>query len=598
MAATSSTTFSHRQTSHRQNRAQRSGSKRNTADQTVLNPAAFNSAISNLPVGSSSAATTVGDFNRDGQIDLVITLASSAISNNVSVFLGSGNGSFGSATSFATGGLNPLSIINGDFNGDGSLDLVAANSGSNTVSLLAGNGAGGFGTAQTFRVGGQPNALTSGDFNRDGQLDVVTANTTANTLSVLLGEAGGFRAATSLDVAGTQPFGVASGDFDRDGNLDLVSADLSGSISVFLGRGNGNFKDPVQFFVGGGKPTTVVTGDFNEDNKLDIATGNIGAGTQNLTVMFGDGKGDFSDGILLPLQDNITSLVAEDLNGDDHLDLAALSRDSSVLTIYSGNGDRGFTRLGNEIVNASAQGLTAADLDQDGKTDLVMASASTNNATILLNQTSQVVLRSSKTQGVVDGSQETDSSLNVDLAKGTLVVNSSPVIRVSVEGFKDVEGTQLRDKITGGNGKNSLNGLNGQDTVVGLEGNDILVGGIGSDRLTGDQGKDRFVFDHEAVFSTSQGSDRITDFEKGRDKIVLDRGTFTVGKTLGANGLASVESFSQAQTSAAAIIYVRSTGRLYYNSNGATAGFGSGGLFATLVNKVGNLAAADFVTQA
>ncbi len=578
--------------------------RRSSSNQTVLNPAATNLVLSTLPAGGNTAATAVADFNRDGNDDLVVTLSNSAVSNNIAVFLGRGNGSFGSAISLASGGLSPVSVVTGDFNGDGNPDLATANLGSDTVSLLAGNGTGGFSSAQTFRVGGQPSALVSADFNRDGRLDLVTSNSAfnANSLSVLLGEAGGFRAAKTLSVAGSQPVSVAVGDFDRDGNPDLVSTDATtGSISVFLGRGNGDFRSPSQFFVGGGRPVTVVTGDFNEDNKLDIATGNLGDNTQNLTLLLGNGKGDFPQASLLPVANSLNGLVTSDLDGDGHLDLAALSQSSAVLTVYRGDGEGRFARSGGTVVSDLAQGLSTGDFNRDGKIDL--ASGSGTNGAILLNRTSQVLLRSSRTLSQVDGRRETDSSLRVDLKQGSLTINSSPPLRVSVQGFQDVLGTQRSDQITGSDSKNQLSGLKGADQLSGLNGDDLLSGGLGADRLTGGAGRDRFLFDHGIAFGPSQGTDRITDFEKNRDRFVLDRGTFTqlagrAGRPLG-NQFAAVSSLAQAQTSSALITYIRSSGRLYYNANGANAGFGTGGLFANLSSNQGsvNLAANDFLIQ-
>lgn len=572
--------------------------KRSSSNQTVLNPAAVNLEFSALPVGGSTAATTVGDFNRDGIADLVVTLSNSAVSNNIAVFLGNGTGSFGAAVSLASGGLNPLSAVTGDFNGDGNPDLATANFGADTVSLLVGNGTGGFGRAQTFRVGGQPSAIASADFNRDGRLDLVTANSAfnANSLSVLLGEAGGFRAVRTLSVAGSQPLAVTVGDFDRDGNPDLVSADVStSSISLFLGRGNGDFRAPSQFFVGGGRPVTLVAGDFNEDNRLDLATGNLGSNTQNLTLLFGDGRGGFSRASLLPMTSGINSLVTADFNGDNHLDLAALSQSAAALTVYTGNGNGNFVRSGGTGVSSLAQSLSTADFNRDGKIDL--ASTSGSNAAILLNRTSQVVLRSSRTLSEVDGSRETDSSLRADLKQGSLTINSSPPVRVSVRGFQNVLGTQRSDQITGSDGKNQLSGLGGADRLSGLNGDDSLTGGVGADNLTGGGGRDRFLFDHGQAFNPSQGVDRITDFERGRDRLVLDRGTFTQlrGGQLGSQ-FAVVSSLNQAQTSSALITYIRSSGRLYYNANGASAGFGTGGAFANLGGGV-TLTASDFLIQ-
>src|SRR5262245_12390836 len=83
--------------------------------------------------------------------------------------------SFGPATSFAVGPA-PVAVTTGDFNNDGRLDLVTANSGDNTVGVLLANGAGTFQTALASATGTRPVSLAPGDFNADGRLDVVTAN--------------------------------------------------------------------------------------------------------------------------------------------------------------------------------------------------------------------------------------------------------------------------------------------------------------------------------------------------------------------------------------------------------------------------------------
>nr|RNJ67110.1 MAG: hypothetical protein EDM05_22565 [Leptolyngbya sp. IPPAS B-1204] len=585
--------------------------------QSGLNPAAFRVEAANLPVGGNSAATATADFNRDGVPDLVVALASPAISNNLAVFLGSGNGSFGSPLLLSANGLSSFSVVTGDFNGDGNSDIVTANFGSDTVSLLLGNGNGSFQAAQTFQVGKQPNQVVTADLNQDGRLDLVTANSGSNTLSVLLGSETGFRSGTNFRTKGTQPFAVATGDFDRDGKLDLISADAaSNGVSLFLGRGNGEFSDPKSFIVGSTSPVAIVTGDFDGDKRLDLVTGNLAADGRDISILFGDGKGDFPRGITLPAGGGVNSLIAADFNQDGQLDLAGLLNLSATMVVFLGDGEGGFTRAPDTFVGSAATDLSIADFNQDNKLDLVSASLNSTNASVILNKTTAVVLRSTKTLALVDGSQETAAGMTVNLDRGTLVVKGNPVVRVSVDGFNDVEGTQVKDGITGSDKRNLLSGNDGADRLIGLGGNDVLTGGagpdrleggtgndqltggIGRDRLTSGAGRDRFIFDHQAPFSPTDGQDRLTDFEKGRDKIVLDRGTFTA--LSGKISFASVQTLAQAKTNAALVTYVRSTGRLYYNPNGTEADFGSGGWFATLERSKsanGNLTASDFLTQ-
>ncbi|MDG1210983.1 MAG: matrixin family metalloprotease [Paracoccaceae bacterium] len=86
-------------------------------------------------------------------------------------------------------------------------------------------------------------------------------------------------------------------------------------------------------------------------------------------------------------------------------------------------------------------------------------------------------------------------------------------------GGKDVlEGGGGKDLLRGGGGRDQLDGGGGKDTMEGGNGRDDIFGGRGADILTGDGGADRFVFDR------GNGRDTITDFQQGRDKIVIEGG--------------------------------------------------------------------------
>ncbi len=158
--------------------------------------------------------------------------------------------------------------------------------------------------------------------------------------------------------------------------------------------------------------------------------------------------------------------------------------------------------------------------------------------------------------------------------------------------------TNKKDMLTGSAGDDTLDGLTdddtlvgagGNDTLLGGDGNDQLTGGLGTDLLTGGNGNDQFIFNADAVFNaTTIGVDRITDFTKGADQIVLNKTTFAAVKSKVGNGFSKAGEFAVVANQAAAarsiakIAYVSSTGALVYNQNGKTAGFGTGGQFATL----------------
>jgi hypothetical protein len=84
-------------------------------------------------------------------------------------------------------GANPTSVIIGDFNGDGKLDLAVADLGGNNGNLLLGNGDGTFQSALSFAAGTLTGPLGTGDLNGDGKLDLITTHASKNNVSVLLG---------------------------------------------------------------------------------------------------------------------------------------------------------------------------------------------------------------------------------------------------------------------------------------------------------------------------------------------------------------------------------------------------------------------------
>ncbi len=169
----------------------------------------------------------IGDVNNDGVID--------AITSEGQLYLGQGDGTFSSTSAIAT-----LSSTRGvelsDVNGDGNLDLVAADdAGASTVSIYLGDGSGGFSAGVSYTVGGSPFDVAVLDLNGDGALDVVSADSGSASISVLLGSGSGSFVAAQSYAAGSQPYALAVGDFDSDGVLDIASADRgSDTISVFI----------------------------------------------------------------------------------------------------------------------------------------------------------------------------------------------------------------------------------------------------------------------------------------------------------------------------------------------------------------------------
>jgi len=231
----------------------------------------------NYPTPGQAEKITNADFNGDGKSDLAVSNYSGG-PEVVSIFLGNGDGTFQPYTNYPVA-LQADGIAVGDFNRDGKLDLAATNftnPGPSTVSILLGNGDGTFQPHVDYPVGSQPNAVASADFDGDGKVDLAVVNYDSSSVSILLGNGDGtFRSNVDYPVR-TLPFTVTVGDLNGDGKLDLAVSyfETNGGVSILLGNGDGSFQPhqdyPVAFV---DLSPQVVMADFNRDGRLDLALG-------------------------------------------------------------------------------------------------------------------------------------------------------------------------------------------------------------------------------------------------------------------------------------------------------------------------------------
>lgn len=325
------------------------------------------SSPSNYRVGSRPTCVAVGDFNGDGVPDLA---TANNVSNNISVLLGSGDGTFQTNMQFPTGASGTASLAVGDFDGDGKMDLIAANGNSSNVTILLGKGDGTFQAPRNVSVPAGAGWVIVGDFNRDGKLDAAVTGESA--IGILLGNGDGTLQPAVAYSAGGNAGQLAVSDVSDDGKLDLVVANTSsgpGTVSVLLGNGDGTFGVAINS-PAGENPTSIAPTDVNGDGKPDLLVTNASAGS--VSVLLGTGDGKFQTGLRYDLAAGFQndSLAVADLDGDGHVDLAVADYDQRTVSILLGNGDGTFraeTEYGSAVF-----GATAGDFNRDGRPDLAV----------------------------------------------------------------------------------------------------------------------------------------------------------------------------------------------------------------------------------
>jgi hypothetical protein len=380
--------------------------------------------------GPSPTAVGLGDFDGDGELDLVVT----SLPDTVGVLPGTGDGRFAARKDFTVGS-EPIALAVGDLDANGTPDVVVANSISYGVSVLLGTGRGDLMPRADYATDAEPRALALGDLNADGKPDVVVVGW--DYVNVLLGAGDGSLEAKVSSVTTNGPEAVAIADVNQDQKLDVVVATWWGVVSVFLGNGDGTLagrKDypadasiaaaavgdidgsagadvvtlstwadtvsvhlstltgglssdlsypvgdlPDSEFPFGRPPIQLIFTDLSADGKLDLIQPNFYSG--KLGVLLATDNASF-----LPMVDYATggsplAVAVGDLNGDEKPDLAAVNGDSATVGVLLGNGDGSFAVLadapartdhfvGGSSIAASALG----DVDGDDELDLVIAS--------------------------------------------------------------------------------------------------------------------------------------------------------------------------------------------------------------------------------
>ena len=351
--------------------------------------------VLSAPVGAHPEGLAVGDFNEDGHLDIA---TANSESDDVSVLLGNGNGTFRSVYSFGVG-RNPMFLSTADLNRDGTLDLAVAETGADRVLVLLGKGNGFFEEPVSYPSGKGPTFLALGDVDGDDDPDMVVVNSgrfghyPPFSWSAWLNDGQGAFTLTQHDEVqdrrGLFPTGASLADLDDDGLPDLTLTwsqpswrTPNGYVSVLRNRGEGTFS-AWRTIQAGFTLSAVTQTDMDADGRLDLMVTSLF--TDSIKLLLQLSPGQYTKPANMEVGFSPVALGYKDLDGDGYRDLISTNRASDSTSILLGRGDGSFQPAGHYAVGAVPTAMGVEDFDHDGLPDIVTANSGSDDVSILLS---------------------------------------------------------------------------------------------------------------------------------------------------------------------------------------------------------------------
>ena len=345
-------------------------------------------------------SVVVADFNGDGKPDLFVSRGSSSQVTVLTNTGSSGSISFAAPLYFPGMPSDMQGSAVGDLDGDGKPDVVVTNGvGDTSVSVFRNSSAGStisFDNPLRFVTNAGPYSVAIGDLDGDGKPDLAIANNGSNYITLYKNTStpGSISFSNRTDIlVGTNPYGIAIADLDKDGKAELVVSTEGGSSSLYVIKnvstpGSFSFGSPVSYANLAGAFTLAI-GDLDGDGNPDIAaTGGNPSGVLILRNISTSGNLLFDQPKSFEAGNYTVDVSIRDLDGDSKPELIAVNRygnSVSVLKNRSTNGNIDFETHVDYPVGDAPLIAAIADLDGDGRPDIITANSSDDKISILRN---------------------------------------------------------------------------------------------------------------------------------------------------------------------------------------------------------------------
>lgn len=235
--------------------------------------------------------------------------------------------------------------------------------------------------ATNFAVQQFPQSIIASDFNNDGKKDFAVTNYNTGSISIRLGNGlGGF---AGSNFSFSAPNDLTAADFDNDGNMDLaIIRDISNNVLIYTGNGLGGFSAVLSLTVGA-NPFAITSSDFNNDGNKDLAIVSAPASTGSLSVLLGQGTGSFNAANNYSLSAGPSAVEAADFNNDGKTDILVAINFGSSIVLFPNLVSGIFGTPSSFIVGSSPFDIAVNDFNLDGKKDVALTRPASNNVYLM-----------------------------------------------------------------------------------------------------------------------------------------------------------------------------------------------------------------------